>query len=148
MAEHHPRTQNELVQEVLLEDPDFLKEIVRKVLSSRSWKNRDDPAHRSCPLYERTEDRKGPRNAYEPRTLNTRVGTLELLVPRDREGTFSTQLFARYQPNEKAPVLALMEMYTSRGCLPGRSRTSPKPCVALLSARAQSRAWPAASIRS
>jgi len=33
------------------------------------------------------------------------------LCPQDREGTFSTQLFARYQRNEKALVLALMEMY-------------------------------------
>jgi transposase-like protein len=34
-----------------------------------------------------------------------------LLVPQDREGSFSTQLFARYQRNEKALMLALMEMY-------------------------------------
>jgi hypothetical protein len=34
-----------------------------------------------------------------------------LLVPQDREGTFSTRLFSRYQRNEKALVLALMEMY-------------------------------------
>jgi transposase-like protein len=39
------------------------------------------------------------------------VGTLNLLVPQDREGTFSTRLFSRYQRNEKALVLALMEMY-------------------------------------
>jgi putative transposase len=32
-------------------------------------------------------------------------------VPQDREGTFSTQLFARYQRSERALVLALMEMY-------------------------------------
>jgi len=32
-------------------------------------------------------------------------------VPQDRDGTFSTQLFARYQRSEKALVLALMEMY-------------------------------------
>ena len=37
--------------------------------------------------------------------------TLNLLVPQDREGTFSTRLFARYQRDEKALVLALMEMY-------------------------------------
>lgn len=39
------------------------------------------------------------------------MGTLNLLVPQDPEGTFSTRLFARYQRNEKALVLALMEMY-------------------------------------
>jgi putative transposase len=39
------------------------------------------------------------------------VGTLNLSVPQEREGTFSTRLFSRYQRNEKALVLALMEMY-------------------------------------
>ncbi len=39
------------------------------------------------------------------------MGTLNLLVPQDREGTFSTRLFSRYQRNEKALVLALIEMY-------------------------------------
>ena len=43
--------------------------------------------------------------------MRTRVGTLNLLVPQDREGTFSTSLLARYQRNEKALCLALMEMY-------------------------------------
>jgi putative transposase len=67
--------------------------------------------HVGAAPYERTEDRKGHRNGYKERTLKTRVGTIELLVPKDREGTFSTALFARYQRNEKAFVLALMEMY-------------------------------------
>ena len=39
------------------------------------------------------------------------MGTLNLAVPQDREGAFSTRLFARYQRNEKALVLALMQMY-------------------------------------
>jgi transposase-like protein len=39
------------------------------------------------------------------------VGTLNLAVPQDRGGAFSTRLFARYQRNEKALVLALMQMY-------------------------------------
>jgi len=39
------------------------------------------------------------------------VGTLELLVPQDREGRFQTQLFVRYQRSEKALVASLMQMY-------------------------------------
>jgi transposase-like protein len=39
------------------------------------------------------------------------VGTIELRVPQDREGTFSTELFARYQRSEQALVATLMEMY-------------------------------------
>ena len=67
--------------------------------------------HVGAAPYERSEKRTGQRNGYKPRTLRTRVGTLNLLVPQDREGTFSTRLFSRYQRNEKALVLALMEMY-------------------------------------
>jgi transposase-like protein len=61
--------------------------------------------------YERTDGRAGYRNGYKPRQLRTRVGTLELLVPKDREGRFSTTLFERYQRSEKALLLAVAEMY-------------------------------------
>lgn len=59
---------------------------------------------------ERTDDRQGYRNGSYQRQLTTRVGTLELEVPRDREGEFQTALFQRYQRSEKALVLALMQM--------------------------------------
>ena len=60
---------------------------------------------------ERTADRVGYRSGYYSRGLVTRIGKLELRVPRDREGRFSTELFARYQRSEKALVSALAEMY-------------------------------------
>ena len=41
----------------------------------------------------------------------TRVGPLELRVPQDRDGHFSTSVFERYQRSEKALVAALAEMY-------------------------------------
>lgn len=59
---------------------------------------------------ERTDRRRGWRNGSYRRRLTTRVGTIELEVPRDREGTFQTALFERYQRSEKALVLALMQM--------------------------------------
>ena len=51
------------------------------------------------------------RSGYYGRSLITRVGTLELRVPQDRLGRFSTDLFARYQRSEKALVGTLAEMY-------------------------------------
>ena len=59
---------------------------------------------------ERTEHRRGYRNGSYQRELTTRLGTLTLEVPRDRDGTFSTELFQRYQRSEKALVLTMMEM--------------------------------------
>jgi putative transposase len=61
--------------------------------------------------HERTQDRKGYRNGYKPRALMTRLGRMELLIPKDREGRFQTELFDRYQRNEKALMLSLVEMY-------------------------------------
>ena len=60
---------------------------------------------------ERSETRVSYRSGYYSRSLITRVGTLELRVPQDRLGRFSTELFARYQRSEKALVGTLAEMY-------------------------------------
>ena len=60
---------------------------------------------------ERTAGRLGYRSGYYGRTLVTRIGKLELRVPQDRAGRFSTELFARYQRSERALVAALAEMY-------------------------------------
>ena len=110
MAKDHRRISEEAAQAIfLLDEPTFLKEIVERVL--QELLKAEMTEHIGAAPYERTQKRTGQRNGYKPRSLRTRVGTLKLLVPQDREGTFSTRLFARYQRNEKALVLALMEMY-------------------------------------
>ena len=60
---------------------------------------------------ERTDNRNGYRAGYYSRGLITRIGKIELRVPRDRHGEFSTALFERFQRSEKALVSALAEMY-------------------------------------
>jgi putative transposase len=109
MATDHRRVDAKLVQEVLLDDSGFLREIVERVVQQLLEAEMSE--HIGAAPYERTHKRTGQRNGYKPRTLRSRVGTLNLLVPQDREGTFCTRLFARYQRNEKALCLALMEMY-------------------------------------
>jgi transposase-like protein len=96
-------------QSILTDDPDFLRFLVERVV--QAILEAEMTAHLHAEPYERSPERRGYRNGYKSRQLNTRVGTLVLQVPQDRDGTFSTQLFARYQRNEKALVLALMEMY-------------------------------------
>ena len=56
---------------------------------------------------ERTEGRGGYRAGYYGRGLITRMGKIELRMPRDRSGEFSTELFERFQRSDKA----LVEMY-------------------------------------
>ncbi len=109
MAKDHRRVGEELVQGILLDDPGFLRELVERVV--QQILEAEMTEHIGAAPYQRSATRTGQRNGHKPRALRTRVGTLNLLVPQDREGIFSTRLFARYQRNEKALVLALMEMY-------------------------------------
>ena len=66
--------------------------------------------HLGADRHERSSNRTDYRNGYRDRQLTTRVGTLILRVPQTRDGSFSTELFRRYQRSEQALVLALMEM--------------------------------------
>ena len=98
-----------LWQETIEKDQDLLKAILQTVLQMLL-----EAEFTQCigaEPHERTDERRGYRNGYRPRTLTTRVGKLELRIPRDREGRFCTKLFERYRRSEKALVLALMEMY-------------------------------------
>jgi len=97
------------IQKVLLDDADFLRILVQDNLQKII---ETEFAHyiQAAP-YERTESRKAYRNGRYTRKLKTRVGSIELEVIRDREGNFSTELFKRYQRNEQAFVLSLVEMY-------------------------------------
>lgn len=60
--------------------------------------------------YERTRERTDYRNGTRPRTLTTRIGKLELEVPRHRNTPFETVLFEQYQRNEQALILTMIEM--------------------------------------
>jgi putative transposase len=96
-------------KEALLEDEGFLKEIVREALQQILEAEMEETLQAG--KGERTAQRLGYRAGYYPRILVTRVGKLELRVPQDRQGRFSTRLFERYQRSERALVQALAEMY-------------------------------------
>lgn len=102
------KTQKKLVQ-MMREDKDLLKEVVRSALQEILESEMEE--HLGAGPYERSGDRRGYRAGYYSRSLVTRVGKMELRVPQDREGNFSTELFERYQRSEKALVLAMMQMY-------------------------------------
>lgn len=63
--------------------------------------------------FERSDERVSQRNGYYQRGWTTRIGTLDLEVPRTRDGKFSPNVFERYQRNEKALLTSMLEMYIS-----------------------------------
>lgn len=97
------------LKDLLLEDSDFLRTIMSVAVQAVLEAEMTDTL--SADKSARVEGRQGYRSGYYSRSLITRVGTLELRVPRDRAGLFSTALFERYQRSEKALVSTLAEMY-------------------------------------
>jgi len=109
MTKTEDRPEIAVVQELLAQSPDGLREIVRNVMQEMLEAEMSDALGAS--KGERVAGRLGYRSVYYSRTLVTRVGKLELRVPQDRDGRFSTELFERYQRSEQALVATLAEMY-------------------------------------
>ena len=99
----------EIVNELFSKSPDGLRELVRTVMQEMLEAEMTDAL--GAEKGERSAARLGYRSGYYSRTLITRVGKLELRVPQDRDGRFSTELFERYQRSEQALVATLAEMY-------------------------------------
>jgi transposase-like protein len=97
------------VKGLLQRDEDFLRSAVEGLVHAALEAEMTEAV--GAAKSERTERRLGYRSGYYERSLVTRVGTLELRVPQDRAGRFSTELFECYQRSEKALVAALAEMY-------------------------------------
>jgi putative transposase len=61
--------------------------------------------------YQRTSERRGHANGFKPKTVNTRVGKVELQVPQTRGVEFYPKSLERGVRSERALKLAVAEMY-------------------------------------
>jgi putative transposase len=61
--------------------------------------------------YQRTEQRRDYANGFKPKTINSRIGKLELQVPQTRDGDFYPSSLERGERSERALKLAVAEMY-------------------------------------
>lgn len=109
MAKKNNTFDSKEIQGILVNDEDFLKNMIEETCQNL-LKSQMDNFIKAEP-YERNDLRQGQRNGSYARELFTRVGTLVLRVPRDRDGLFNTDLFDRYQRSEKALVTSITQMY-------------------------------------
>jgi len=112
------------IKALLAQDSDFVRAAVEALVQAALEAEMTEAI--GAAKSERSETRIAYRSGYYARSLITRVGSLELRVPQDRLGRFSTELFERYQRSEKALVGTLAEMYvqgvSTRKSLPSRRR--------------------------
>jgi hypothetical protein len=88
---------------------DFLRESVRWLVQELM---EAEVAERiGAGRYERTEEREAHRNGYRKRPWDTRVGTLELLIPRLRTGSYFPGFLEMRRRAEQALVGVVAEAY-------------------------------------
>jgi putative transposase len=123
------------IKALLEEESDFLRPMVRTVI--QEFLEAEMAEAVGAEKGERVEGRVSYRSGYYARSLITRVGKLELRVPQDRNGRFSTEIFERDQRSEKALVAALTQMYI-QGSRPAKSLRLAKSSADTVLARVRS----------
>ncbi|HHY35917.1 MAG TPA: hypothetical protein GX510_09885 [Firmicutes bacterium] len=107
MGQYQVTIDGEILQQLFVRDDGLarlVEQVVKQILEARVTEQL-----KSVP-YERTEERQGYGNGHRPRLLKSRVGELNLQVPRVRKDSFSTDLFERHQRSEQALLLATVKM--------------------------------------
>ena len=90
-------------------DADFLKEGVRTL--SQALMEMEVEQHIGAGRHERAPERRGYRNGYRQRNWDTRVGTVELSVPRVRDSSYFPSLLEPRRRAERALSAVVQEAY-------------------------------------
>ncbi len=88
---------------------DFLREGVRLLVEAMM--EAEVRQQLGADRYERTADRTGQRNGYRERPWDTRVGSIQLRVPRVREGSYVPSLLEPRRRVEQALLAVVQEAY-------------------------------------
>ena len=100
----------ELLRKAMIDhDADFLKEGVRVL--SQAVMEVEVEEHIGAGRHERSAGRVGQRNGYRERSWDTRVGTVELKVPRVRDGGYFPSLLEPRRKAERALAAVVQEAY-------------------------------------
>ena len=109
MADELRMALTELLRKADAGDAEFLREGVRVL--AQTLMELEVAQHLGAERYERALTRTGQRNGYREREWDTRVGTIELQVPRVRDSSFFPSLLEPRKRAERALVAVVQEAY-------------------------------------
>jgi transposase-like protein len=93
----------------LEKDADFLRQAVQ--LFSQMLMELEVDQQVGAGKHERTPERKNYRNGHRQRTWKTRVGEIDLAIPKLRKGSYFPSLLEPRRPTEKALLAVIQEAY-------------------------------------
>ena len=117
-------------------DGDFLRSVAEAVL--QMLMEADVEGQIGAARHERTGERLNYRNGFRDRTLDTRLGSLQLRIPKLRQGSYFPPFLEPRKTSEKALVAVIQEAWIggvstrrvdelvqAMGCRASRSRPFP-----------------------
>jgi len=107
--QEHSSDYNDLVELLAESGFDGMAQAIEILLNEAMKLERSDVL-RAAP-YQRTDARRGYANGYKPKTVRSRLGSLELQVPQARGIEFYPSTLERGERSERALKLAVAEMY-------------------------------------
>ena len=100
--------QEEILQLLAENRPDAFKVLLQESLNSIL--QAESTAQLGAEKYQRTEERSDSRNGSRERELHTRIGTIDLTVPRHRNVPFKSLIFDNYSRSEASLIASMCEM--------------------------------------
>lgn len=100
--------QEEILQLLSENRPDAFKVLLQESLNSIL--QAESTAQLGAEKYERTDGRSDSRNGSRERELHTRIGTIDLTVPRHRNIPFKSLIFDNYSRSEASLIASMCEM--------------------------------------
>ena len=116
-------------------DGDFLRAVAEAVL--QILMDADVEGLIGAGRHERSADRLNYRNGYRERSLDTRLGALQLRIPKLRQGSYFPPFLEPRKTAEKALVTVIQEA-GSAACRPGASTSWCRQWASAVSRRAKS----------
>ncbi|CAB3395121.1 transposase (fragment) [Kyrpidia spormannii] len=93
------------------EQIDFLRELMQ--MFAQSLIDTEATQKVGANPYERTEEHKTQRNGYRKREWDTRLGTLDLKIPKLRQGSFFPSILEPRRRAEQALAAVVQEAYVN-----------------------------------
>src|SRR5438034_11026876 len=110
MADNESMTVRAAASKLLVEEhADVLREAVRVML--REVMEAEVSAMAGADRYARCDERVAQRNGYRERGWDTRVGTVEISIPRLRTGSYFPSFLEPRRRSEQALVAVVQEAY-------------------------------------
>ena len=103
-------------------DKDFLREALRVLVEGIM--DAEVSSRIGAEYGERCPERVTQRNGYRSRAWDTRVGTMDLHIPKLREGSYFPSLLEPRRRSERALLAVIQQSGDRRGC---RSGPCPSP---------------------